>query len=208
MSGNRVNLENSGQMIQYDKLLQRGRTQVESKNGAKSQQNRYLGGEEGDEEHKQVDKASARFSLKLFNFCPDIHEFAWDPDNSSKEIAFSSDCRHAFLYETNYLFRTMISNRPFMDGQHYWEIIADARTEHELKIGVTTQQKFSVSNAFCDYDFGFGFYGFGQLRHGSNADGRKYGKPFKKKGILGVYLDMDKGTLHFALDGENFGQAF
>ena len=85
----------------------------------------------------------------MLNFCPDIHEFSWDPDNSSKEIAFSSDYRHAFLYETNYLFRTMISNRPFMDGQHYWEIIADARTEHELKIGVTTQQKFSVANAFC-----------------------------------------------------------
>ena len=144
----------------------------------------------------------------MLNFCPEIHEFSWDPDNSSKEIAFSSDCRHAFLFETNYLFRTMISNRPFMDGQHYWEIIADARTEHELKIGVTTQQKFSVSNAFCDYDFGFGFYGFGQLRHGSNAEGRKYGKPFKKKGILGVYLDMEQGTLSFALDGEFFGLAF
>ena len=116
-----------------------------------------------EEELKSVEqqKKSARFSLKHLNFCPDIHEFSWDPDNSSKEITFSSDGRHAFLYETNYLFRTMISNRPFMDGQHYWEIIADARTEHELKIGVTTEQKFSVSNAFCDYEFGFGFYGFG-----------------------------------------------
>ena len=123
--------------------------------------------EDDDEEYKVGDKSesivntSVRQNLKLLNFCPDIHEFSWDPDNSSKEISFSSDYRHAFLLETNYLFRTMISNRPFMDGQHYWEIIADARTEHELKIGVTTQQKFSVSNAFCDYDFGFGFYGFG-----------------------------------------------
>jgi hypothetical protein len=24
-----------------------------------------------------------------------------------------------------------------MDGVHYWEIVADARTEHELKIGVS-----------------------------------------------------------------------
>lgn len=80
-----------------------------------------------------------------------------------------------------------------MDGVHYWELIADSRTEHELKIGVTTQQKFSVSNAFCDYDFGYGLYGMGQLRHGSNAEGKKYCKAFKKKGILGVLLDMDKG---------------
>ena len=48
----------------------------------------------------------------------------------------------------------------------------------------------------------------GQLRHGSNAEGKKYGKAFKKKGILGVYLDMDKGQLSFALDGEYFGVAF
>ena len=151
---------------------------------------------------------NTRFNPKIPQFSPDIHEFSWDPDNSSKEITFSSDCRHAFLSENNYLFRTMISNRPFMDGQHYWEIIADARTEHELKIGVTSQSVFSCSNAFCDYEFGYAYYGFGQLRHGSNAEGNKYGKPFKKKGILGVYLNMDSGQMSFALDGENFGIAF
>lgn len=151
---------------------------------------------------------TSRIGMKYFNYLPDIHEFCWDSDNSSKEINFSSDCRHAFLHETNYLFRTMVSNRPFMDGQHYWEVIADARTEHELKIGITLQQKFSVSNAFCDYDFGYGFYGMGQLRHGSNAEGIKYGKSFKKKGILGIFLDMNKGSLAFAIDGEYFGVAF
>lgn len=78
-----------------------------------------------------------------------------------------------------------------MDGIHYWEIIADSRTEHELKIGVTTQHKFSVSNAFCDYDFGYAFYGLGQLRNGSNGEGKRYGKPFKKRGVLGVCLDMN-----------------
>ena len=84
-----------------------------------------------------VEIISQAIDMKFFNFLLDIHEFCWDSDNSSKEINFSTDCRHAFLHETNYLFRTMISNRPFMDGQHYWEIIADARTEHELKIGIT-----------------------------------------------------------------------
>jgi len=66
-------------------------------------------------------------------------EFAWDPDNSSREVQFSADCRHLFLCESNYYFRTVVGNRPFTEGVHYWEIIADSRTEHELKIGVTTQ---------------------------------------------------------------------
>jgi hypothetical protein len=77
--------------------------------------------------------------VPLFNLFSDIHEFSWDPDVSSKEIQFSADYRHAFLYEANYYFRTIISNRPFSGGVHYFEIIADSRTEHELKVGVTTQ---------------------------------------------------------------------
>ena len=72
-------------------------------------------------------------------------EFTWDPEGSSKDITFSPDFRHAFLYETNYYFRTITSNRPFFNGVHYFEIIADARTEHELKIGVTAQKTFNVN---------------------------------------------------------------
>ena len=90
------------------------------------------------ESTKSAEK-NAQNEMKYYSYLPDIHEFCWDSDTSSKEINFSSDQRYAFLHETNYLFRTMISNRPFMDGHHYWEVIADARTEHELKIGVTLQ---------------------------------------------------------------------
>jgi E3 ubiquitin-protein ligase NRDP1 len=140
---------------------------------------------------------------------PDLSgEFTWDPENSSKEINFSSDCRHAFLSETNYYFRTITSNRPFFSGVHYWEIIADARTEHELKIGVTAQQTFNVNSSFSDYEFGFAYYGLGQLRHSDNSLGEPYGKFFKKKGVLGILLNMDLGTLSFALDGEFMGVAF
>ena len=88
-------------------------------------------------------------------------EFTWDPEGSSKEITFSPDFRHAFLYETNYYFRTISSNRPFFNGIHYFEIIADARTEHELKIGVTAQKTFNVNQSFSDYEFGFAYYGLG-----------------------------------------------
>ena len=135
-------------------------------------------------------------------------EFCWDPDVSSKEIVFSADFRHAFLYETNYYFRTISSNKPFFGGVHYWEIIADGRTEHELKIGVTSQQTFNINSSFSDYEFGFAYYGLGQLRHSNNSLGEPYGKFFKKKGVLGVLLNMDLGTLSFALDGEFMGVAF
>lgn len=153
-------------------------------------------------------KDHSRLNIPMFGFLSEFHEFCWDSDNSSKEIVFSHDYRHAFLCESNYYFRTVISNRPFSDGVHYWEIIADSRTEHELKVGVTTQQTFNVNSSFSDYDFGYAYYGLGQLRHGSNAVGKPYGKQFKKKGILGVCLNMNQGTLSFALDGEFMGVAF
>lgn len=65
-----------------------------------------------------------------------------------------------------------------------------------------------MKSAFCDFDFGFAYYGLGQLRHGSNANGTAYGKKFKKEGVLGVCLDMNKGTLSFGLNGEYFGVAY
>lgn len=127
----------------------------------------------------------------LLNSSDTYHDFSWDPEHSSKDIHFSKDCRHAFLSESNYYFRTVISNRPFSDGVHYWEIVADSRTEHELKVGVTTQQQFNVNSSFSDYEFGFAYYGLGQLRHNSNSVGIPFGKQFKKKGILGVCLNMN-----------------
>ena len=114
-----------------------------------------------------------------------------------------------FLSEDEYFFRTIFGSKGFTEGIHYWEIIADARTEHELKIGVSKEKdKCEAKTAFCDYEFGWAYFGYGQLRHSSNASGQEYGKVFKRQGILGVFLNMNKGTLAFAIDGVYYGVAF
>ena len=77
-----------------------------------------------------------------------------------------------------------------------------------MKIGVTKQTDFDLNSAFCDYNFGYAFYGVGQLRHGDNKAGKGYGKSFKKSGTLGVYLDMDNGILAFSVDNTGYGPAF
>ena len=123
-------------------------------------------------------------------------------------LVFAADNTSVFLKEEAYVFRSVVSTDGFVSGKHYWEIHADGRTENELKIGVSGQQIFDFNTAFCDHKFGFAFYGLAQLRHGSNATGPQYGKRFKKTGILGVYLNMDKGTLSFSLNGEDMGIAY
>lgn len=57
------------------------------------------------------------------------------------------------------------------NGRYYWEIIAHPDTENELKIGVSTRSNFNLNTSFSDFDYGFAFYGLGQLRNGSNASG-------------------------------------
>jgi len=73
------------------------------------------------------------------------------------------------------MFRTVIGDTGFMNGVHYWEIIADDMTENELKIGITTKKDFNYNFAFCDYEYGYAYYGLRQLRHNNNASGPQYG---------------------------------
>lgn len=73
---------------------------------------------------------------------------------------------------------------------------------------MSTSRDFDLNSAFCDHAFGYAYYGLGQLRHNSNASGAQYGKRFKKDGVLGVCLNMNKGTLGFSLNGEFLGIAF
>lgn len=83
----------------------------------------------------------------------------WDPSKSGGGIAITENGTQCFLKEQAYLFRTTITNAGYTSGIHYWEILADARTENELKIGVTSNKDFDYNSAFCDHPFGFAYYG-------------------------------------------------
>lgn len=135
-------------------------------------------------------------------------DLIWRPVQCGANVQFNNGGKALYLKEQAYIFRSVITTEGFTSGAHYWEIHADNRTENELKIGVCTQDVFDFNTAFCDHKFGFAFYGLGQLRHGSNASGSNFGKRFKKSGILGVYLNMNNGTLHISLNGEYLGKAF
>lgn len=114
----------------------------------------------------------------------------WDPLKLGTGILPEEGYSKIFLKEQAYVFRSAVGNVGFTEGINYWEIIADQKTENELKIGVTTNRDFDLNSAFCDHAFGFAYYGLGQLRHNSNASGPAYGKRFKKEGILGCCLNM------------------
>ena len=84
---------------------------------------------------------------------------AWDSSKTGGSIQLSDNNSVCFLKEQSYLFRTTIANYGFTSGIHYWEIVADPRTENELKIGVSLSNTFDFNSAFCDHAFGFAYYG-------------------------------------------------
>jgi len=137
-----------------------------------------------------------------------LTNFKWDINKKGKNIEVSNDQKTIFIKEDSYNFRTILGDEALLGGIHYWEIHADSRTENELKIGVSLSSDFDTNTSFSDYVFGFAYYGLGQLRHNENSSGKLYGKRFRKEGVLGVFLNMNKGTLSFALDGEDMGIAF
>jgi hypothetical protein len=88
-----------------------------------------------------------------------VGDLVWDPSKTGGSIVITEGGVQCFLKEQSYLFRTSLTNNGFTSGRHYWEIIADSRTENELKIGVTTNKDFDYNSAFCDHPFGFAYYG-------------------------------------------------
>ncbi len=80
-----------------------------------------------------------------------ITHFKWDQYKKGQGIQVFNNAESLFLNETCYAFRSIVANQPFLNNVHYWEIIADRRTENELKIGITKNINFNydtVNNLF------------------------------------------------------------
>ena len=90
-----------------------------------------------------------------------LTHFRWDPLLTSDAIELKADNRTAYLQEDTYLFRSIIADTKFDAGLHYWELVADSRTDNELKIGVSKSRDIDLKTSFSDYSTGWAFYGIG-----------------------------------------------
>lgn len=88
-------------------------------------------------------------------------KFTWDPSFCSDIIERDPTNRSLYLKEEQYIFRSVLGNVAFEKGLNYWEIVADSRTENELKIGVCKNREFDLKTAFSDYSFGWAYYAVG-----------------------------------------------
>lgn len=83
----------------------------------------------------------------------EITYFKWDNSKKGQGIQIYNNGEGLLLNETCYVFRSIVANQPFMSGIHYFEIIADRRTENELKIGITKSTNFNYDTVCILYLF-------------------------------------------------------
>jgi hypothetical protein len=86
---------------------------------------------------------NAHLPINDLEYSPGITYFKWDQFKKGQGIQIYNNGESLFLNETCYAFRSIAANAPFMNGVHYWEIMADRRTENELKIGITKNINFN-----------------------------------------------------------------
>jgi len=104
-------------------------------------------------------------------------------------------------------YTSAVCEQGFVGGVHYFEVDCPSTNEHPAKIGVTLNKDFDMeSHSFSDFKFGYGFFQKGQLRHNSNAMGKKFGKDNKSK--VGVIVNLSRGSISFMQDGNYLGVAF
>lgn len=89
----------------------------------------------------------------------------------------------------------------FVAGKHYFE--AEMTDEGLCRIG------WSTAAAKLDLgtdNQGYGFGGTGKKSFARSFDA--YGEPYGLTDVLGCYLDLDAGVIHYSKNGNHFGEAF
>jgi len=99
-----------------------------------------------------------------------------------------------------------MGSTPFISGRNCWEIRVDKSQTAYLFIGVATKHADTATFLGGD-DFGWGYIGDRALYH-KRSKVKVFGERFGQGDVIGVCLDLDKGTLSFSRNGEEMGVAF
>lgn len=132
--------------------------------------------------------------------------FCFDSSNSGPDIFVSGDDELSATYESNENWSTILGTTPFFTGNNYWELRVDKSVTSYFFIGVATREA-DLTTFLGGDDHGWGFIGDRALYH-KRAKVKAYGERFSQGDIIGVTLNMDRGTLSFSKNGLDLGIAF
>uniref|UniRef100_A0A2S2R044 SPRY domain-containing SOCS box protein 3 n=1 Tax=Sipha flava TaxID=143950 RepID=A0A2S2R044_9HEMI len=143
-------------------------------------------------------------------------EWGWDPLEATTDVTIGNDSFHIVVHpNTSQGTGAVRGDMPFVPGQiYYWEIEVDgSHTATDMIIGVGTND-FNLKSSedkYCSLigsdkkSWGYSYMG---VKH-HNGERSAYGLRFdKKKTLIGVRLDMWRGTLEFFHNRNPLGVAF
>ena len=138
-----------------------------------------------------------RLSVSRYNL------FLLDPASAGPGVKLSDDCLTAeFVPGREFVGRRamVLGSRGFQTGIHYWEVKVLGMEWGSTYIGVTEYP--TGKQVGSGWGNGFGFVNF-RATHGPDGE-HLYGKFYAVGDVVGVLLDMDRGTLSFIKDGKEY----
>ncbi|XP_032221392.1 SPRY domain-containing SOCS box protein 3 isoform X1 [Nematostella vectensis] len=145
-----------------------------------------------------------------------VEEWVWDFQSRSPNVYLCYHNKVACFHIDPVVESTgtaaVLGNKAFAHGQHYWEIkLTDVRGT-SMMIGVATQDamlhtdNYEYVNLVGRDQESWGLSHRGEIWHGGQK--WKFCEPFFDSTVIGVLLDMDKGTISFFKNGQPLGVAF
>ncbi|OQR94707.1 HECT E3 ubiquitin ligase [Achlya hypogyna] len=93
------------------------------------------------------------------------------------------------------------ANTSFTSGVHYWEVTIEACNHGSVFLGVVAPSAYGTPAPDGWGDYGFVSY---RVKWSQNEGEQLYGRYFSAGDTIGIRLDMDRGTLAFLKDGDDF----
>nr|CAD7401723.1 unnamed protein product [Timema poppensis] len=172
------------------------------------------GGEEGETASYLVEFIAIR-SAKNPSECTGVHEWAWDSSQTNPAVVLKDENREVLFHPVQSSGTAVVRGcSPFTPGsEYYWEIkVLTPTYGTDLMIGVGTEKVDLLKSefVFCSLlgldqeSWGYSYKGL--IHHDSSS--QVYGGPFSQGSIIGVHLDMWRGTLAFYLNRIFLGVAY
>nr|CAD7596633.1 unnamed protein product [Timema genevievae] len=144
-----------------------------------------------------------------------VHEWTWDSAQTNPAVVLKNENREVLFHPVQSSGTAAVRGcTPFTPGsEYYWEIkVLTPTYGTDLMIGVGTEKVDLLKSefVFCSLlgldqeSWGYSYKGL--IHHDSSS--QVYGGPFSQGAIVGVHLDMWRGTLAFYLNRIFLGVAY